>query len=36
MKYLTVIGFLLPTIALAQQKVDARLEHVTVFLNYCN
>ena len=33
MKYLTFVGFLLPTIALAQQKLDARIEHVTVFIN---
>jgi hypothetical protein len=33
MKYLTFIGFLLPTLALAQQKLDARMEHVTVFIN---
>jgi hypothetical protein len=33
MKYLTFIGFLLPTVAVAQQKLDARMEHVTVFIN---
>ncbi len=33
MKYLTFIGLLLPTFALAQQKLDARIEHVTVFIN---
>ncbi|MEN9612869.1 MAG: hypothetical protein RLZZ628_3683, partial [Bacteroidota bacterium] len=33
MKCLTFIGFLLPFVSIAQQKLDARLEHVTVFLN---
>jgi hypothetical protein len=33
MKCLTFIGFLLPFVSIAQQKLDARLEHVTVFVN---
>jgi acetolactate synthase small subunit len=33
MKCLTFIGFLLPFGSIAQQKLDARLEHVTVFVN---
>ncbi|MEO0044391.1 MAG: hypothetical protein RL329_3839 [Bacteroidota bacterium] len=33
MKWLTLVAFLMPTALLAQQKIDARIEHVTVFMN---
>jgi hypothetical protein len=33
MKWLTLVAFLMPVALLAQQKIDARIEHVTVFMN---